>query len=118
MEDMESANMAVLLIVMFGYLVSCIAVPFSTETGNSAVAIIVSLFPIVSIFCAPVQYICGNISIYILLLSWLIQVGLITLLAVFCSRVYEGLVIHKGSRVKLKELLSMAGLRKAKEVQE
>jgi ABC-type Na+ efflux pump permease subunit len=118
MEDVESANMAVLLIVMFGYLVSCIAVPFSTETGNSAVAIIVSLFPIVSIFCAPVQYICGNVSIYILLLSWLIQIGLITLLAVFCSRVYEGLVIHKGSRVKLKELLSMAGLRKAKEVHE
>lgn len=117
MEDVESANMAVLLVVMAGYIISCVAVPLSTESGSPAIAIIASLVPILSIFCAPVQYICGNISIYVLLLSWLIQIGLIALLAVFCSRVYEGLIIHKGSRVKFKELLSMAGLKKAEEVQ-
>lgn len=115
MEDVESANMAVLLLVLFGYIVSCIAAPFSTE--KEGIAITSSLFPIVSIFCAPVQYVCGNISVYILLLSWLIQIGIIVLLAVFCSRVYEGLIIHKGSRVKMKELLSMAGLKKSKGVQ-
>lgn len=117
MEDVESANMVVLLLVMGGYLISVVAVPLSTESGNSVAAIIASLFPIVSIFCAPVQYICGNISIYILFLSWLIQIGLIALLAVFCSRVYEGLIMHKGSRIKMKELLYMAGLKKAEGVQ-
>lgn len=117
MEDMQSANMNVTMIVMAGYLVSVFATPLYAETGSTAVAIAVSLIPIVSIFCAPVQYVCGGISIYMLLLSWIIQIGIIVLLAVFCSRVYEGLIIHKGSPVKLKELLSMAGLRKAREVE-
>lgn len=117
MEDMQSANMSVTMIVMAGYLVSVLATPLSAESGSTAVAIAVSLVPLVSIFCAPVQYVCGNISIYILLLSWAIQIGMIALLSVLCSRVYETLIIHKGSRVKLKELLYMAGLRKAKEVE-
>ena len=114
MEDVESANMTVMMVAMFGYFVSVFATPFSSAGGSLALAVIVSLVPVVSIFCAPVQYICSNISIYLLLLSWLIQAGMIVLLSVFCSRVYAGLIIHKGNRVKLKELVSMAGLKKGK----
>lgn len=67
-----------------------------------------TLCPIVSIFCAPVQFAGGNVSIWLVLASWVIQAAVIWGLLTLASRVYAGLIVHRGSRVKLRELMSMA----------
>lgn len=113
MEDVETAYTSVVMIIMAAYMVSAI----TAATESTIVSIAVALIPIISIFCAPVQYVCGNISIWLLLLSWAIQAAFIVLLAVFCSRIYADLIIHKGNRVKIKELISMAKHSKAREAQ-
>lgn len=113
MEDVQTAYNFVVMITMAAYIVSVIV----AATDSTAVLVTVSLIPIISIFCAPVQYICGNISVWILLLSWIIQAAFIALIAIFCSRVYADLIIHKGNRVKFKELISMAKRSKAREAQ-
>jgi ABC-type Na+ efflux pump permease subunit len=113
MEDVQTAYSIVVLLIMAAYIISTIV----TVTDSTAVSIAVSLIPIISIFCAPVQYICGNISIWLLLISWVIQAVFIVLIAVFCSKIYADLIIHKGNRVKLKELISMAKRNKAREAQ-
>lgn len=105
MDDVEGANMKVVLAVMAGYLVSCIA---GTMSGTG-ISLFVSLFPLVSIFCAPVQFALGNIGLGILILSWLIQVLVIGGMAVFSARVYNDLIIFRGSRVGFGKLLAMAG---------
>ncbi len=104
MEDVESANMNVVLIVMFGYMVSSMTVGFDTEV----VATTVSLVPLVSIFSAPVHYVLGNISFGVLALSWLIQVAVIILLAWFCGRIYHHLIMYRGNKLKLKAMISLA----------
>jgi len=105
MEDMDGAYVAVVLIIMFGYLVSSITA-FIEDPG---VVTFITLFPVISIYTAPTRYILGDIGFGMLLLSWVIQVFVIAYLFRFCSKVYADLIIHTGSRIRFKELISMAG---------
>lgn len=104
MEEAGEATGPVMLLTMAGYLASCVvgAVP------SGPVAVFSTLCPIVSIFCAPVRFAGGNVSIWLVLASWVIQAAVIWGLLTLASRVYAGLIVHRGSRVKLRELMSMA----------
>lgn len=104
MEEAGEATGPVMLLTMAGYLASCVvgAVP------SGPAAVFSTLCPIVSIFCAPVQFAGGNVSIWLVLASWVIQAAVIWGLLTLASRVYAGLIVHRGSRVKLRELMSMA----------
>jgi len=104
MEDIEYAQMTSILVIMGGYIVSCIVPAFE----STAVAVVVSLLPIVSVFCAPACYVCGSISFGVLCLAWVIQALVVAGLAIFCARVYNDLLIHRGARVKLRDLIAMA----------
>lgn len=103
-EEAEPANMTVVLLVMAGYIVSCIT-PAMTEPGP--LAVFVSLCPVVSVFCAPVMYVCNNITLPVLLLSWVIQALILAGLAVFCARIYRDLLLYRGSRMKPKQLIAL-----------
>ena len=104
MEEAGEATGPVMLLTMAGYLASCVvgAVP----TGP--VAVFSTRCPVVSILFAPVQFAGGNVSIWLVLASWAIQAAVIWGLLTLASRVYAGLIVHRGSRVKLRELMSMA----------
>lgn len=104
MEEAGEATGPVMLLTMAGYLASCVvgAVP------SGPVAVLSTLCPVVSVFCAPVQFAGGNVSFWLVLASWAIQAAVIWGLLTLASRVYAGLIVHRGSRVKLRELMSMA----------
>lgn len=104
MEEAGEATGPVMLLTMAGYLASFVvgAVP------SGPVAVFSTLCPVVSIFCAPVQFAGGNVSFWLVLASWAIQTAVIWGLLTLASRVYAGLIVHRGSRVKLRELMSMA----------
>ena len=104
MEEAGEATGPVMLLTMAGYLASCVvgAVP------SGPVAVFSTLCPVVSIFCAPVQFAGGNVSIWLVLASWVIQAAVIWGLLTLASRVYAGLIVHRGSRVKLRERMSRA----------
>ncbi|MCM1537289.1 MAG: ABC transporter permease [bacterium] len=103
-EDSESATLGVTLLIMAGYMLSVIA----TSSGSTALAYITSIIPVVSVFCAPVHYMMGNIGFGILVLSWVLQAIVVILLAVFCAKIYSSLLMHRGNRIRLKDMLSMA----------
>ena len=103
MDDVERANMTVTFTLLGAYILSV----FVSSVGSGPLAIVGSLVPIVSAFVAPVQYILGGIGIGLLAVSWVIQIAVIVLLAMFSSRVYRSLIMYNGSRVKLKLLLTM-----------
>ena len=105
MDDMGSAAGTVTMVTMVGYLGACVV----SALPGRAVAVFSALCPVLSIFCAPVQYVRGNIGWWLLLLSWLIQALLVAALAWLSARVYADLIIHRGNRIKMKELLRMAG---------
>lgn len=108
MEDVESANLSVILVVMAGYFVACC----TGGVGSRTVGTVISMIPIVSVFCAPIQYVCGNIGLPLLCVSWLIQGAVLLLLIWLCARVYRQLLLHRGSKVKLRELFRMARQKK------
>ena len=92
------------MLTLLGYMVAL----FLPMFGSSAAVKVCALLPIISVFIAPVAYASGVIGIGMLLISWLIQCAIIALLAAFASRVYSTLIIHKGNRIKLKQLLKIA----------
>lgn len=104
MEEAGEATGPVMLLTMTGYLASCVV----GAVSSGPVAVFSTLCPIVSIFCAPVQFAGGNVSFWLVLASWAIQAAVIWGLLTLASRVYAGLIVHRGSRVKLRELMSMA----------
>lgn len=104
MDDMGSASGTVTMVTMAGYLGACVA----SALPGRGVAVFSSLCPVLNMFCAPVQYARGNIAWWLLLLSWLEQAAVVAALAWFSARVYADLIIHNGTRIKLKELFGMA----------
>lgn len=102
--ETESAIMVPTLIVMLGYIVSCAVSGFD----GGPVVVVCSLCPVISVFCAPVQYLIGNIGFGVLTGAWVLQLIVAGLLSLFCAKIYNELIIHRGSRVKLGEMFAMA----------
>ena len=105
MEDMNTASMATVFSALGGYLAAMAA----SGLGGTGAAVF-SMIPFVSIFVAPVKYLEGHIGIGVLAAAWALQIAVIVLLAYVCRRAYAALIMHTGSRVKLKGLLRMAGI--------
>ena len=104
MEDINSATTIVSLLALSGYMTAII----TALIGNRTVLTILSLCPIISVFSAPVSYMTGVINIWVLLLSWVIQIATAAGLAAFGARVYSALLIHRGNRIKLGQLFRIA----------
>jgi ABC-type Na+ efflux pump permease subunit len=107
MNDVEGAMMGITLTAMVGYVVACAA----SAVPDRTVALLTSLIPIVSSFCAPAHYICGRIGMGVMLLSWAIQIGMIIVLALFGANVYRDLILYRGKRLRLRDMLRIAGMR-------
>ena len=102
-EDMEGANTASVLLLMAGYIVTIVASGF-----GSAPALALSLCPFVSAFAAPTYYVTGDIGMGILLLSWAVQIVIIFAECKLSAKLYDSLIMYKGSRLKLTQMLKMA----------
>ena len=113
-EDVEPANMAVVLLVMAGYMIATVAAGVGS---NPVLATVISLCPITSMFCAPVRYIIGDIGFGMLALSWVIQFAVIVVLAYVCARIYRALMMYRGNRMKLSGWITMFRQNRAKEVE-
>ena len=50
-----------------------------------------------------------SISIFVLLASWAIQLIFILLIHRLSGKVYDSLIMYKGSRLKARQILAMAG---------
>lgn len=104
MEQSEPAIMIVTLLIMIGYIVSCITPVLS---NNAVAAVVLSLCPVISVFCAPVSYVCGNISLIVLILSWVIQAIILAALSVFCAKVYRDLLLYRCSHMGISQLFQI-----------
>ncbi len=103
-EDMQAANSTSMFFIMFCYVAAIVLINFD----NPVVNIVMSICPMLSVFCAPVQYMLGGIGLPLLVLSWVIQIGIIVLLAMMCAKVYESLIIYRGKRLGFMDIVKMA----------
>ena len=105
MENLESANMTGTMVIIAGYLISTITMPI----GGKALTIAMTLCPFVSSFSAPVYFVMGDIGWGLMLGSWAIQLALVVLPYKVSGKVYDRLIMYTGRRIKLREILAMAG---------
>ena len=103
-EEASGAMSTCMLLIMVGYFVSIMSF-ITGKSANTALCIA----PIISMFMAPLKFMKGEISILIVLLSWIVQIICIYLLILLSGKVYSSLIIYKGKRLGLKDILSMAG---------
>ena len=103
MEDMGSANTAVVFITLVAYLASVVTAAF-----EGVPVVVCSLIPFVSVFTAPVKLLGGEISFWVVAVSWLLQGAVAAGLALLCRRVYPRLILQNGPRVKWAQLVRMA----------
>ena len=68
---------------------------------------VLCVIPFVSVYIAPSRFLMGDIGFGWLALGWLLQALVALLLVKLCAAVYGALMIHKGERVKPKQILAM-----------
>ena len=90
-------------LILFVYFIAL----FCGIAGGKVVGTVISLVPLVSVFSAPAQFVLGNIGLPVLIISWIIQAAVALGLLKLCSKVYSGLVLYKGSRLKLRQVFSV-----------
>ena len=103
LEEVEPTNTAVVFLILFVYFIAL----FCGMTGGRVMGTVISLVPLVSVFSAPAQFVLGNIGLPVLILSWVIQAAVALGLLKLCSKVYSGLVLYKGTRLKLRQVFSV-----------
>ena len=65
-------------------------------------------FPVSSPFSLPSALLLGTLSLGQVLAAVLILAVFVVLVAVIVARVYEMIILHNGSRLKFKDIISMA----------
>ena len=101
--ESDSASSGAMLLSMVGYMAGMVTAWMKAGTAIR----VLSLIPFVSVYIAPSRYLMGDISFGWLALSWLLQALVGLLLMKLCAAVYGALMIHRGERVKPKQILAM-----------
>ena len=70
------------------------------------------IFPLSSLFISPSFILLGEISVGIALLAIVALLVSIFLLVIFTSKVYQTLILTKGNRIKIKDLIAISKMRK------
>ncbi len=101
--ESDSASSGAMLLAMLGYIAGMATAWMKVGTAIR----VLSVIPFVSVFIAPSRYLMGDIGFGLLAVSWLLQALVALLLMKLCAAVYGALMIHRGERVKPKQILKM-----------
>ncbi len=114
MEDLAQAMQPYSLIGVLGFYLAYFPVIFNAESFESGAASSNSMqlfsyyFPVSSPFSLPSALLLGTLSMGQVLAAVLILAVFVVLVAVIVARVYEMIILHNGSRLKFKDIISMA----------
>lgn len=114
MEDLAQAMQPYSLIGVLGFYLAYFPVIFNAESFDSGAASSNSMqlfsyyFPVSSPFSLPSALLLGTLSMGQVLAAVLILAVFVVLVAVIVARVYEMIILHNGSRLKFKDIISMA----------
>lgn len=112
-EELAEGIMVFNMVLILGaYLGIAVAMMSMSGNGNNPIAYVGYLLPISSIFITPIYMFLGKISILWGLLALLILVISLSLLALFTANIYESLILHRGNRLKTKDLITISKQRK------
>lgn len=113
-EDLQQAMQPYAMLGVFGMYLAYFPVMFnidSIETGaatTNPVQIVSYFFPASSPFALPSALLLGTLSPLMSMVAVLILAACVVLLAIVVGKVYEAIILHNGSRIKLGDIFKMA----------
>ena len=93
-----------MIAVLAGYLISIVVL----SAGEGGWIVAAALLPVISVFCGPAAYICGYVGLGVLVASWAIQLVCIALLMRVSARVYQELLLHRGTPLRLRNIVALS----------
>lgn len=108
---MEEAGESLTLLSMtalVGFYIGFGAASTLMAAGDNAFVTFALIFPVSSSFLLPAALLVGKADLWIALIAIAVLLLSIVLMFLFVAKVYEGLILHNGSRLKFKDVLAMA----------
>lgn len=84
--------------------------------GDNAFVTFALIFPLSSAFLLPGALLVGKADVWIAIIAIVVLLISVVLMFLFVAKVYESLILHTGSRIKMKEVFAM--VKKNKKVKE
>ena len=108
---MEEAGESLTLLSMtalVGFYIGFGAASTLMAAGDNAFVTFALIFPVSSSFLLPAALLVGKADLWIALIAIAVLLLSIVLMFLFVAKVYEGLILHNGARLKFKDVLAMA----------
>jgi len=103
-EETSSAMSTAMLLCFAGYYFSMFVFAFNSK----ALVIVCSLLPFISMFIMPNAVLVYDFGYWLIPLSWGVQILFVAVAALLSAKVYQALIVHKGKRIGLPQILRMA----------
>lgn len=108
MEEASESLTLLTIVSLVGFYIGMIASGTLMGGGSNAFATFALLFPISSAFLLPGALLIGRADLWIAILAIVILFISTVLLFRFVARVYETLILHNGSRIRMKEVFAIS----------
>ena len=108
---MEESGESLTLLTMTslaGFYIGFGAASSLMAAGDNAFVTFALIFPVSSAFLLPAALLVGKAETWTALVAIAVLLLSIVLMFKFVSRVYEGLILHNGTRLKMKDVFAMA----------
>ena len=108
MEEAGDSQMLLTFTSLIGFYIGMGASTTLMTSGDNAFVTFALIFPISSAFLLPAALLIGKANALIAVIAIAVLVLSIILMFRFVAKVYEALILHNGSRIKMKEVIAMA----------
>ncbi len=114
MEDLQQAMQPYALLGVLGFYLAYFPVIFNIDSMENGVASMNSFqmfsyyFPISSPFSLPSALLLGTLDTVQAIIAVFVLAVFVVLIAIVVGKVYEGIILHNGSRIKLGDIFKMA----------
>lgn len=108
MEEAGDSLSLLTIISLVGFYIGFGAASTLMASGENTFVTFALIFPISSAFLLPAALLVGKAELWIALVAIAVLFLSIVLMFKFVAKVYEGLILHNGTRLKFKDVLAMA----------
>lgn len=107
LEDANDSLMLFTVTALVGAYIGMGAAGSLMGIGDNAFATFALIFPLSSAFLLPGALLVGKADVWIALIAIVVLILSVVLMFLFVAKVYETLILHVGSRMKMKEVFAM-----------
>ncbi|MBQ7863781.1 MAG: ABC transporter permease [Lachnospiraceae bacterium] len=118
MEDSSESLTLLSMTSLVGFYIGFGAAGTLMASGENPFVTFALIFPISSAFLLPAALLVGKASTWIALVAIAVLFLSIVFMFMFVAKVYEGLILHNGARLKMKDVIAMAKGAKNKKKEE